>query len=89
MPYQLVCMDIDMPCANGHEAIQSIRAIEADRNVPPTASAKIVMLTAMDHARHCFSAFAEGCDAYLFKPLDPDRLLDTIASLSSARSPSE
>jgi PAS domain S-box-containing protein len=70
----LVLMDMQMPECDGLSAATMIRAREgAGRRVP------IVALTANAFAEDRAAAIAAGMDAFLTKPLDRDRLAETIA----------
>jgi CheY-like chemotaxis protein len=80
----LVLMDLKMPVLNGLAATRSIRqhAGASVRRVP------IVALSAYDPAQHRAVAMAAGCDDYVLKPVDYDRLESLIESLlASARPP--
>jgi CheY-like chemotaxis protein len=80
----LVLMDLKMPVLNGLAATRSIRqhAAASARRVP------IVALSAYDPAQHRAVAMAAGCDDYVLKPVDYDRLGTLIESLlAGARAP--
>jgi signal transduction histidine kinase/ligand-binding sensor domain-containing protein/CheY-like chemotaxis protein/HPt (histidine-containing phosphotransfer) domain-containing protein len=79
--YQIILMDCQMPVMDGYEAARQIRQREGG-----TRHVSIIALTAdaMKGAeQQCRDA---GMDDYLTKPLDRDRLADTIARhVGSAR----
>jgi CheY-like chemotaxis protein len=77
----LVLMDLKMPLLNGLAATRSIRqhAKSRVRRVP------IVALSAYDPAQHRAVAMAAGCDDYVLKPVDYDRLETLIESLLAKR----
>jgi two-component system, chemotaxis family, chemotaxis protein CheY len=77
-PYDLVCLDIMMPEMDGLEALKKIRELEEASGVISSSGAKIVMTTALDDPKHVMKAFAGLCDAYLSKPIDKAKLLDTL-----------
>ncbi len=83
-PYNLICMDIMMPEMDGQAALREIRAIEKEAGVVPSAGAKIIMTTALDDKKNIMSAFREQCDIYLVKPIDRERLKESIKSLGLA-----
>lgn len=66
-PFDLVCMDISMPEMNGHEAMQQIRLMEADRMSPRAIA---FMVTASSDPEDMLSALTQAeCDDYLPKPV--------------------
>lgn len=77
--YDLVTLDIVMPDMDGHEILKRIRNIEEERGI---ASAKIVMVTAMDNATAILSAFKEQCDGYLVKPIRKEDLMKRLGELN-------
>jgi two-component system chemotaxis response regulator CheY len=83
-PYGLICMDIDMPLGNGHDALQAMRALEAQHGVLGSDGAKVIMVSGMKDGKHCMQAFREGCEEYLFKPIDRKKLLATVDALLGA-----
>jgi DNA-binding LytR/AlgR family response regulator len=67
---QVVFLDVHMPGMNGVEAARCI-----DRR------AEIVFVTAYD--RYAVEAFAQGAIDYLVKPIEEERLLDTVQRLQA------
>ncbi len=75
--YDLVILDMHMPEMDGIEAAKMLRFMQSGREKLP-----IIMLTAdatIDAIRACEDA---GIDIYLTKPIESEKLLATIASLS-------
>ncbi|HET8869067.1 MAG TPA: LytTR family DNA-binding domain-containing protein [Aquabacterium sp.] len=64
----VVFLDVQMPRMNGLDAAAQLKG-----------SVEIVFLTAYD--QHAVTAFAHRAVDYLLKPLEPDRLADTVARL--------
>jgi two-component system chemotaxis response regulator CheY len=73
--YDLICMDIMMPEMDGQTAVREIRALEENRGKLSTYGVKIIMTTALDDVKNVVESFRALCDAYLFKPIDSEKLL--------------
>jgi two-component system cell cycle response regulator DivK len=70
----LVLMDLWMPVLDGLDATAQLKADSFTHEVPILALSADVFPPTPDRAR------AAGCEAFLAKPLDPDRLLAEIRS---------
>jgi signal transduction histidine kinase/ActR/RegA family two-component response regulator len=68
--YDLVLMDLQMPVMDGNEAIRTLRG--------SGYTAPIVVITAHAMLEEKAKAFDSGCDDFLVKPIDRDRLLRII-----------
>ncbi|WP_291870790.1 ATP-binding protein [Caulobacter sp.] len=77
--FDVVLMDVHMPCMDGSEAVRRIRAGEAGRVDVP-----VVALTADAMAGDAERLLSEGFDAAHPKPIQPAGLLMTVAALRSA-----
>ncbi len=73
-PFDLVSLDIEMPVMNGHETLAMIRNIEEQNAISGLDGVKVVMTTSLEDSQHVFSAFKEGCEAYV-KKIDMDKKL--------------
>lgn len=80
-PYDLICLDIMMPEKNGQEVLKELRMIEESRGVNGLDGVKIIMTTALGDPENIKKAFREQCEAYLVKPIDKNKLLNTLAQL--------
>jgi CheY-like chemotaxis protein len=75
--YDAVLMDIRMPVMDGLTAAAAIRAMErADAKTVP-----IVALTANAFDEDINDSLSAGMDGHLSKPVEPDKLYSTLASL--------
>ncbi len=72
----LVICDIRMPKRTGHEVLHAIRATG-----PWGASVPFVFLTASTESNLRDESLELGADAFVRKPFNVDRLVDTIQSL--------
>ena len=70
----LILSDIEMPRVNGFELLEKVRAQPAFKNTP------IVMATSRTGDRHRQEAERLGATDYLGKPVQPQELIDTVAS---------
>lgn len=68
--FDLIISDIDMPRINGVEMVSKIR--EIDSNIP------IIFLTAKNSSEILLKAINLGISNFLTKPIDIDKLIDTI-----------
>jgi signal transduction histidine kinase/ActR/RegA family two-component response regulator len=77
--YDIVLMDVQMPEMDGLEAVARIR----EREKRTGAHVPVIALTAHAMSGDQERCLAAGMDAYLSKPIDPQRLADTIDSLTA------
>ena len=80
-PFELVTLDIEMPVMNGHEMLALIRAIEEQRGILGLEGVKVIMSTSIDDTKDIFSAFNEGCEAYVKKIDMEKKLVEEIKKL--------
>jgi CheY-like chemotaxis protein len=71
----VILMDLQLPRLNGFAVARFVRQSEALRRVP------IIVVSAHDPAKHRNLALAAGCNAYVQKPIDFDRLDGMILNL--------
>jgi len=81
VPYDLVCLDIMMPQMDGHQALEAIRQIESEQGIVGLDSVKVIMTTALDDSKHVLGAFREGCEGYIVKPIEKQKLLTEMEKL--------
>jgi len=80
-PYELITLDIMMPEMNGIEALKKIREIERNQGIGIGKGVKVIMTTAVSKLETVINSYKEVCDAYLVKPVDKDKLYETIRSI--------
>ncbi|NJM16224.1 MAG: response regulator, partial [Bacteroidales bacterium] len=69
----LILMDIKMPLLNGYDATKQIK--EINPNIP------IIAQTAFSMKNDRIKCIQAGCDDYISKPIDIERLFNKMKSL--------
>jgi DNA-binding response OmpR family regulator len=83
-PYDIVCLDLNLPDIDGREVCRQIHADTArldESDVP-----RVLMLTARDSLDDRVAGLDDGADDYLVKPFDLTELLARLRALSRRRS---
>lgn len=83
-PYDLMCIDVQMPEMDGQETLKRIRALETEMAMPEGRKVKAIMVTSSRDVKDVITAKESRCDAYLVKPVERERLLDEIRQLKFA-----
>jgi PAS domain S-box-containing protein len=78
-PFDLVLMDVQMPVMGGYEAARELRQRHAAKALP------IIALTAAALASERDEALASGMNDFLTKPIDAQRLHDTLLQWRRAK----
>lgn len=73
-PYDLVTMDVIMPEMDGIETLRRIREREKKLGLDFHNGVKVIMLTAKESVESVRTSFWEGCEAYVTKPFNRDKL---------------
>ena len=81
-PFDLICLDIMMPELDGQAALMQIRDLEKAKGIWSSSGSKVVMTTALGDMKNVARAFEGFADAYLTKPIDKTKLLDTLRQLA-------
>lgn len=74
--FDAILMDIQMPVMNGYEAAQAIRS----STHPQPATIPIIAMTANAFAEDIKNALSAGMNAHIAKPIDPQKLYETLAA---------
>jgi CheY-like chemotaxis protein len=80
--YVMIIMDVQMPGIDGLETTRRMRAIEKERNQPPTPILAVTSNATRDDQLFCMRA---GMDDYLAKPFGRKELSDKILRLMAHR----
>lgn len=83
--FDVVLMDIQMPVMDGLQATSAIRAMEDEGR----ARVPIIALTSSPPSEDPSWYREAGMDAYLAKPVDTARLVETVERLGQAEKPQE
>ncbi len=75
--YDAILMDVRMPEMDGLEAAEAIRALDR----PDARTIPIIALTANAFDEDVQRSLQVGMDAHLSKPVDPERLYQTLEEL--------
>lgn len=82
IPYGLISLDIAMPDKSGQEVLEQIHKWEITNKIHEIGErAKIIMVTAMEDVENLVTAFKKGCDGYLTKPFNAEKLRNTLSKI--------
>lgn len=82
--YTCVFLDVILPGVDGYQVCKLIKSKKSAGK-----STAVVMLTSRSSPFDKIRGTMAGCDAYLTKPVDEDRLLEVISKFVSAAAPEE
>lgn len=71
----VVLLDIGLPGMSGHEVARRLRALSWGRDL------RLIAVTGWGHEKDRAKSFEAGFDAHLTKPIDPEALLQHIATV--------
>jgi two-component system chemotaxis response regulator CheY len=76
-PYDLICLDLNMPGMGGHETLRGIRTLE--EQLGSDTRATVFMITASSSPDDMMEALLSGsCDDYLTKPVMHKTLIELL-----------
>ncbi|MBI4231237.1 MAG: hybrid sensor histidine kinase/response regulator [Planctomycetes bacterium] len=67
-PFDLMCLDVEMPLLDGFETLPLLRKTHSMMALP------VIMVTSLDRAEDIVKALRRGANDYVTKPVDPDVL---------------
>ena len=79
--YDVIFLDIMMPKKDGHQVLKDIRSYEEQNNIDSDHAAKIIMTTALDDSKNVLSAFKSGCEGYIVKPYNKQKIFEKLEEL--------
>ena len=77
-PYDLLCLDIMMPKIDGIKALKTIRDIEKKQGIKKEQRVKVMMVTALSDRETIKKSYQAGCEAYIAKPIDMEKLVSAL-----------
>lgn len=80
-PYDLICLDIMMPKADGMKVLKTIRQIEKQNGIEDSKRVKIIMTTALNDTETINNSYDIGCEAFATKPINSEKLIKVIKKL--------
>lgn len=79
--YNLILIDIVMPKLDGMKLLRAIREMEKEEGILDEMKAQIIMTSALRDIKTIQEAFDNGCDEYLEKPIDLQKMIRIIEDL--------
>ncbi len=79
--YDLVCLDIMMPKVDGVDALKAMRDLEKQKGIPLDKQAKVIITSALDDKEFVKKAFEIGCDGFVSKPINTERLAEELKNI--------
>lgn len=80
-PYDLICLDLNMPSMNGHEALALIRQHEEASGIVGFDTVKVIITSALDDVQNIRKAFVGQCEEYMVKPINAEKLVAAVKRL--------
>lgn len=84
LPFGVITLDIGLPDMSGVEVLKHIRDIESEKGITPKSRVKVIMVTSLSDQDVVVGSLEAGCDSYIVKPFDKDRVFEKLESLSIA-----
>ena len=81
-PYQLICLDIEMPDGSGQDLLQEFRHLEGQATVPDELQTRVLMTSSRSESEQVKTSFHNGANGFLVKPIDLERLKKRLRELA-------
>ena len=79
----LILMDIQLPTMNGYDVTRKLKEQDDTKDIPIVVVTSLAMKGEKDQAREA------GCDAYISKPIDIHKFIETVKGFLPEKDPSE
>ncbi len=79
--YDVIFLDIMMPKKDGLETLKEIREFEEENGITGLDGVKVIMTTALDDSKNVLNAFKAGCEGYIVKPYNRQKIFDKAEEL--------
>lgn len=80
-PFDLICLDLNMPEMDGQTTLEEIRSMESDLGIDYFNRTRIVMITGTHDKSSVLKAIHAQCDGYIVKPIQKLKLLEELHRL--------
>lgn len=80
-PYNLICLDTEMPGMNGMQALKAIRTLEQKMNTTSDERCAIVMVSATTDRGARDLAELNGSDVFILKPINQELFVRKLKEL--------
>lgn len=84
VPFDLISLDIGLPDINGIEVLKHIRKIEKDKAISKEKLSRVMMVTSHADQDFVMGSVAAGCNNYLVKPFERNKVVEKLQSLGLA-----
>ncbi|HAJ78374.1 MAG TPA: response regulator [Fibrobacteres bacterium] len=79
--FDLICLDIMLPGADGQNVLKQIREIEEKKGIFGKDKTRIVMVTALNDNKNILEAFRSQCEGYIVKPISKEKMIDQLIAV--------
>lgn len=81
LPFDVISLDIVMPDMDGIAVLEKMREIEREKGIPRGKQVKIMMVTSHSDTENVVASMKAGCNNYIVKPFDRERVLQKLSNL--------
>lgn len=80
-PFELACIDIDIPSAGGIAVLKAAKELEEQLGIKMASRTRFVMITGKSDVESAQTAFREGSHAFAVKPLNEKKMDELMLKL--------